>query len=299
MAASPLQNLADVLAQHRTKAQVAGCGMTLVACGLVRWLAPQALAAQLAAALPGLALCLFAWYFGYLQKLRPEDRKRPASAGIVCLVLCVAAALGAAGISLGERGTGPAARSGATEAAFAADNPNRVEIRLPAGIKRARKVVVRVEKIWTLEPEKAPTEPVDLAAAHDVALPVKATPFSEENNLLGQSSGQIVLTLQPTMPSETATQDVVDSGSGLVRRYKFKQARDYVFLLRLTVFDTAGKKSEAGELLYLPDLKTSYTTPTSAANRSVLREIQASKAAKSRKLANLLSANALLLESKK
>jgi hypothetical protein len=305
MPGRPLQMFVDALGRAKMKVQAAGGVLAIAAFGLVYLLAPSALTAQLAAALAGVALIFFAQFFAYLQKLPPENRGALSTAGAASLVVCFAAALGVAGFSLAaHRGTpsgeggapGPSASagpsaSGSPEAAFLADDPNRIEIRTGNVRKRWRKLVVRVEKIWTLTPEKTPTEPVDVNPAHDVTLLVRETPYSDENPL---RPGEIVLTLRAQLPPETATEDLVDAGpeKGMVWRTKFTpQAKDYVFWLRFTLVEAGGKQTEAGELLYLPDFRTSYNTPTSAANLAVLREIQAMQAPKSQKLVKLLADN--------
>src|SRR5439155_837136 len=53
--------------------------------------------------------------------------------------------------------------------------------------------------------------------------------------------------------------------------------------------DTRGKILSAGSVLYMPDLKTGYSTPISDANKEILRELASLQTPKSEKLTRLLS----------
>jgi hypothetical protein len=306
MRGNSLQNLADRLAKARFVLLTNGAILGLLGVFVAGWLAPGSLGAKLAAAVAGVSLVAFSEFFRFLQRLPAEERGVPAGAGAACLAVCLLAAVGLMGYFIATRGqtttpTRPTADRGSTagegtttqgtaETSFSANEPDRLEIR-PATPKRFKKVVVEVVKVWTLTPDKAPAGPFELPAALDIQLPVQA-PFTDEYLLMGKFASRIDLRLGPHIPPETASGggDVVDSGKGMVRRYTFtKQPKDYVFSLRVRLVDTTDQVTDAGTVIYLPDLRTSYNTPTSAGNLPVLREIQAMPGTRSQKLTKLLS----------
>ena len=299
-----LEKFVDALSQRRFIVQFAGLVLAAAGYSLVRWLAPLNFAAHLCAGLAGLALILFAQYFHFLQKLGAEDRRSLARAGIACLLLCVTATIGAAGYFLTTSGKSDedSPTSSSQQAVFSNNDPNQIQIRFHGALAQRQwsQVVVEVQKIWSLTPDKAPAV-VDLDVNYDLELPAdKKTPYTVESGYLQSIPGRLDVKLQPILPSSVAATKLEDITIAMVRRVTFtKKPKDFVYLLRLRVMDADGGSVNAGTFLYLPDLKTTYSKSASAANLSVLRELKDVAAIKSPKLADLLKANALLLDSKK
>jgi len=287
--------LADVLGHNRLAVQIAGLALGIFGFAVLRWIVQANLAAQCSAALVGVALVLFAQFFGSLRRIAPQERRRLETAGVLCFAICLVAALAATGYHAAGsvRGGAPGKRSASARAdiSFDKDEPSRLVIRAPA--RRWQAVVIEVQKVWTLTPDKPAPDTIDWLHDPDLELPADKSPPYKVRTMAGNSL-PITVTLQPALPN--ASVEEVQVTRGWARRIKLpKDAKDYVFLLRVELLDAQGNLVPAGNLLYLPDLKSGYSTPTTSANQEVLRELAAAEAPKSAKLNHLLSAHALLL----
>lgn len=285
------QKLADLLAQNRLMAQMVGVALAVGGFAGLWWLAPANRAAQLSAAVVGFVLVLFAQFFFMLRRLKPEERGSLEAAGAGGLVLCLAASLGASGYhwttgprggaSQGERAAGGPA---AAEVEFDANEPNRLVIKTQ--VARADRVVVEVQDRWELTPDAPPAATLDWPPSVDVELPTNKQPPYRVTALSGNELPIVVL-LQPLYPDSSA--DPINEENRWVTRIKFAQppAKEYVFLLRLSVVTKQRKTLPVGSVVYFPDLKTKYEKLTPA-NEEALREIAAIQGPKSPKLVELL-----------
>lgn len=289
------QKIADLLRQNCVPVQTVGGALAVGGFAGLWWLAPTNRAAQLSAALFGVAIILFTQFFFSLRKLKPEERRSLEAAGACCLILCLAGTVGAACFhwAAGRRAAGGAGAGGGATApggaaqngvAFASEIPNRLVVQSP--VKDPKHVVVEIEKVWVLTPDNAPPETLDFPLA-EVELPAESSPHHQERAPAG-SAQPIHVNLAPVLPGSSA--ESVLEGTTWVTRLKLTKPgpKDYVFLLRVDVITRQGKTVNAGSVVYFPDLKTKYDKLTPA-NQEALREIAAVEAPKSPKLAELLS----------
>lgn len=297
--------VADAIRRFRLAIQIAGAVLAAGGFAAIYWWKPTNLAAQIAAAVFGLSLVAFAQFFELLRKLKPGDRRTLELAGLGGAGLCIVAALGTAGFHIASRvpsgdllASGGGATSDSkstpeptTQLVFSDKQPNLIVVRAPDP-KKKWGAIIEVQQIWVLTPDTAAPAQIDWRGdASDVLLDVKRqTPFSREGFVGDEAENTIAL--QPGIPD--ALYETVDALSNKGQLKFNKPPQDYVFLLRVQLVEKvrAGKiqksPTEIGQIVYFPDLKTGYNTPTSEANKEKLREIAALSFPKSAKLTKLL-----------
>jgi hypothetical protein len=288
------QQIADLLGRYPLLVQAVGIAIGAAGFGLLKFVASANLAAQLSAALGGMAVILFAQFFSWLRRLEPQQRLALSTAGVACFGVCFLASLAAAAyhtIATPGGGAGSSGPGRPPQVAFDKKEPNKLVIAVTG--KGWKSVAIEVQKIWMLTPDNRPTgDTVDWPHDPDIQLTAdKPTPYTVKT--LAGNATPIPVTLQPVLPDSSAEAVNLHAG-GWVTRIKFaKPPKDCVFQLRLEAVNSQGASVNAGSVLYLPDLKTRYSTPTSDANQAVLRELSTLRMPKSPKLMDLLTAHML------